>query len=143
WGEGGKDALELLQERSRGEDVVRKIISGLFPIMIPPRLSLLVPALLILASACDVAAGAAEPELKVHLAQANNDSPYAFVRAKFEPGEVTDPWAVRFYDDAGKEVPYFVWDSVSWRVAREGREDWGKRFALINHAPGDAPEVLA
>jgi hypothetical protein len=77
--------------------------------------------------------------LEVHLAQANNDSGYAFVRAKFEPGEVGDPWAVRFLDDTGAEVPCFVWDSVSWRVAREGREDWGKRFALLNHAPGDAP----
>jgi len=85
---------------------------------------------------------AARPDLEVHLAQANNDSPYAFVRAKFEPGEVTDPWAVRFVDQAGAEIPYFVWDSVSWQVAREGREDWGKRFALINHAPGDAPEAL-
>jgi hypothetical protein len=81
-------------------------------------------------------------ELKVHLAQANNKSPYAFVRAKFEPGEVADPWAVRFFDDQGKEVPYFVWDSITWRVAREGRADWGKRYALLNHAPGDAPEVL-
>jgi hypothetical protein len=81
-------------------------------------------------------------ELKVHLAQANNDSPYAFVRAKFEPGEVADPWAVRFFDDKGKEVPCFVWDSITWRIAREGRADWGKRYALLNHAPGDAPEVL-
>src|SRR5262245_39501217 len=88
-------------------------------------------------------AGAAETrELKVHLAQANNDSPYAFVRAKFNPGEVADPWAVRFFDDKGKEVPYFVWDSITWRVAREGRADWGKRYALINHAPGDAPSVI-
>jgi hypothetical protein len=82
-------------------------------------------------------------ELKVHLAQANNDSPYVFVRAKFKPGEVSDPWAVRFLDDKGKEVPYFVWDSITWRTAREGRPDWGKRYALLNHAPGDAPEVLA
>src|SRR5437763_1452865 len=74
-------------------------------------------------------------DLEVHLAQANNESPYAFVRAKFEPGEVTDPWAVRFYDQAGAEIPYFVWDSVSWRVGRAGREDWGQRFALLNHAP--------
>jgi hypothetical protein len=81
-------------------------------------------------------------ELKVHLAQANNDSPYAFVRAKFQPGEVADPWAVRFFDDKGVEVPYFVWDSVTWQVAREGRADWGRRYALLNHAPGDAPEVL-
>ena len=81
-------------------------------------------------------------QLKVHLAQANNNSPYAFVRAKFKPGEVADPWAVRFFDDKGTEVPYFVWDSVTWRVAREGRADWGHRYALINHAPGDAPEVL-
>src|SRR5262245_39099470 len=80
--------------------------------------------------------------LKVHLAQANNDSPYAFVRAKFNPGEVADPWAVRFFDDKGKEVPYFVWDSVTWRVAREGRADWGKRYALLNHGPGDTPEVI-
>src|SRR5262249_56738514 len=49
--------------------------------------------------------------------------------------------AVRFFDDKGKEVPYFVWDSISWRVAREGRPDWGKRFALLNHGPGDAPSV--
>jgi hypothetical protein len=80
-------------------------------------------------------------ELKVHLAQANNNSPYAFVRAKFKPGEVADPWAVRFIDDTGQVVPYFVWDSVTWRVAREGRADWGKRYALLNHAPGDSPEV--
>nr|MBC8870567.1 hypothetical protein [Planctomycetota bacterium] len=81
-------------------------------------------------------------ELKVHLAQANNQSPYAFVRAKFEPGELADPWAVRFFDEQGAEVPYFVWDSVSWRVAREGRADWGHRYALINHAPGNSPDVL-
>src|SRR5262249_30037748 len=80
-------------------------------------------------------------ELPVHLAQAKNDSPYAFVRAKVNPGEVVDPWAVRFFDDKGKEVRYFVWDSISWRVAREGRPDWGKRFALLNHGPGDAPSV--
>jgi hypothetical protein len=80
-------------------------------------------------------------ELKVHLAQANNNSPYAFVRAKFNPGEVTDPWTVRFFDDKGAEVPSFVWDSVTWRTAQEGRVDWGRRYALINHGPGDAPEV--
>jgi hypothetical protein len=89
-------------------------------------------------------AGAAESsrELKVHLAQANNDTPYAFVRAKFNPGELADPWAVRFFDDHGKEVPYFVWDATTWRVAREGRPDWGKRYALLNHGPGDAPSVV-
>src|SRR6516164_3768846 len=81
-------------------------------------------------------------ELKVHLAQANNDSPYAFVRAKFNPGEVADPWAVRFFDEKGTEIPYFVWDSVTWRVAQAGRADWGHRYALINHAPGDAPAVV-
>jgi hypothetical protein len=81
-------------------------------------------------------------ELKVHLAQANNNSPYAFVRAKFKPGEVADPWAVRFFDDKGTEIPYFVWDSVTWRVAQAGRADWGQRYALINHAPGDVPEVV-
>lgn len=80
-------------------------------------------------------------ELRVHLAQANNDSPYSFVRASFEPGELNDPWSVRFFDDAGDEVPYFVWDSVTWKVARDGREDWGNRYALINHAPGESAEV--
>jgi hypothetical protein len=101
---------------------------------------------LIVLAAC--ALGTPEParaeaprELKVHLAQANNNSPYAFVRAKFKPGEVADPWAVRFVDDNGKEVPYFVWDSITWQVAREGRSDWGKRHALLNHGPGDAPQV--
>jgi hypothetical protein len=80
-------------------------------------------------------------ELKVHVAQANNDSPYAFVRAKFSPGELADPWAVRFFDNNGKEVPYFVWDSITWRVAREGRADWGHRYALLNHAAGDFAEA--
>src|SRR5262249_49723917 len=80
--------------------------------------------------------------LKVHLAQANNDSPYALVRAKFEPGELNDAWAVRFFDEKGTEIPYFVWDSVTWQVARNGRDDWGHRYALINHAPGDAPDAL-
>jgi hypothetical protein len=83
----------------------------------------------------------ANRELKVHLVQANNSSPYAFVRAKFEPGELADPWAVRFFDEQNAEVPYFVWDSVTWRVAREGKTEWGNRYALINHAPGDAPEI--
>jgi hypothetical protein len=88
------------------------------------------------------ASGAETRKLNVHLAQANNESPYAFVRARFNPGEVSDPWAVRFFDDEGKEVPYFVWDSITYWVAREGRADWGKRYALINHAPGTAPEVI-
>ena len=80
-------------------------------------------------------------ELKVHLAQANNHSQYAFVRAKFEPDELADPWAVRFFDNQGNEVSYFVWDSITWRAAREGRADWGGRYAPLNHAAGDAPEV--
>src|SRR6185437_10247087 len=105
--------------------------------------SLLRAGLILLTLAATCLAETATPrELRVHLAQANNDSPYAFVRAKFEPGEVADPWAVRFYDDAGNEIPYFVWDSVTWQVAREGRADWGHRYALVNHAPGDAPDVL-
>jgi hypothetical protein len=88
-------------------------------------------------------AGAAGPrELQVHLAQANNDSPYAFVRAKFHPGELASPWAVRFFDRQGWEVPYFVWDTITWRVAQEGRADWGRRYALLNHGPGDAPAVV-
>jgi hypothetical protein len=88
-------------------------------------------------------ANAEEPRaLKVHLVQANNHSPYAFVRAKFQPGEVVDPWAVRFFDDKGAEIPYFVWDSITWCVAQAGKADWGHRYALINHASGDAPEVL-
>ena len=80
-------------------------------------------------------------QLRVHLAQANNDSPYTLVRAKFEPGELADPWAVRFFDDKGGEIPYFVWDSVTWGVARKGRADWGERYALVNHAAGDTAEV--
>jgi hypothetical protein len=85
---------------------------------------------------------AREDALTVHLCQANNNSPYAFVRAKFEPGEVTDPWAVRFFDEGGQEVPYFVWELVTWKVAREGRADWGNRYALLNHGTGNTPEVL-
>lgn len=81
-------------------------------------------------------------ELTVHLAQANNDSPYAFVRAKFEPGELIDPWAVRFLDGQQVEIPFFVWDFVTWDVARDGRRDWGNRYALLNHAPGNSPEAL-
>lgn len=80
--------------------------------------------------------------LRVHLTQANNNSPYAFVRATFNPCEVSDPWAVRFINDQGKEVPFFVWDSINWRVARDGRVDWGKRYALLNHGPGDAAAVV-
>jgi hypothetical protein len=88
------------------------------------------------------ACGEENRDLRVHLAQANNDSPYAFVRAKFNPGELANPWAVRFFDDKGKEIPYFVWDSITWRVAQDGRLDWGKRYALLNHGPGDAPQVV-
>lgn len=58
-------------------------------------------------------------ELAVHVAQANNQTEYAFVRARFEPGEVADPWNVRFSDAQGAEVPYFVWDYADWRTARE------------------------
>jgi glyoxylase-like metal-dependent hydrolase (beta-lactamase superfamily II) len=102
----------------------------------------------ILLAACAIgvpgrASGEAVAELKVHLVQANNRSPYALVRAKFLPGEVRDPWAVRLFDEKNAEIPYFVWDSVTWRVAEDGRTDWGKRFALINHAPGAAAEARA
>ncbi len=86
-------------------------------------------------------AWAAPRELKVHLAQSNNDSPYALVRAKFEPKELSDPWAVRFFDGEGHEVSYFVWDAITWREAREGRRDWGGRYAALNHAAGDSPDV--
>jgi hypothetical protein len=79
--------------------------------------------------------------LRVHLAAAGSRSPLAFVRARFEPGETTDPWAVRFFKDDGTEIPYFVWDSVTWQVAGAGRDDWGGRYALLNHAPGDDPGV--
>src|SRR5262245_34006422 len=86
----------------------------------------------------------AEPyhQLNVIMSQANNASPYPFVRAKFEPGEIGDSWAVRFFDQHGTEVPYFVWDSITWQVARDGRPDWGNRYALLNHHPGNAPEAL-
>src|SRR5262245_40889882 len=97
--------------------------------------------LIIVSLAATDFASAASRELKVHLAQANNECPYAFVRAKFAPDELTDPWAVRFFDAAGREVPYFVWDSMTWREAREGRADWGRRYAPLNHAAGDAPDV--
>jgi hypothetical protein len=91
-----------------------------------------------------LATAAAEPAtLRVHIAAANNQSPYTFVRAKFEPGELSDPWAVRFFDDAGTEVPYFVWDSITWQVAREGREDWAHQYPLTNHYPGKDPEIAA
>ena len=86
--------------------------------------------------------GQKQDELTVHIAQANNNSPYTFVRAKFEPGEVSDPWAVRFFDGKGVEVDYFVWDFVTWKVAREGRADWGNRYALLNHACGNSAEAL-
>jgi hypothetical protein len=95
------------------------------------------------ATAAEPKPAAAVQVLNVHACQANNRSPYLFVRAKFEPGEVPDPWAVRFFDEKGGEVPYFVWDSVTWEVARRGRADWGRRYALINHAPGCDSEVLA
>lgn len=81
-------------------------------------------------------------ELRVHLAQANNESPYAFVRAKFQPNELADPWAVQFLDEQGSEIPYFVWDSMTWRSALQGRAEWGHRYAPLNHAAGDAPDIL-
>jgi hypothetical protein len=81
-------------------------------------------------------------ELKVHVAQANNDSPYVFVRTTFDPGWVADPWGVRFFDDKGKEIPFFVWDAITWGEAMDGKDEWGKRYAVINHGPGNAPEVL-
>jgi hypothetical protein len=77
-------------------------------------------------------------KLEVHVVQANNASPYTFVRAKFSPGELHDPWSVRLLDEKGADVPYFVWDYTTWGVAREGRADWGHRYALQNHGPGDS-----
>jgi hypothetical protein len=90
-----------------------------------------------------VARATEEPSrtLRVHLAAAGSRSPFNLVRARFEPGETNDPWAVRFFKDDGTEIPYFVWDSVTWQVAGAGRDDWGQRYALLNHAPGDDPGV--
>jgi hypothetical protein len=82
-------------------------------------------------------------ELRVHVAQGSGRSSYTFVRAKFLPGEVEDPWAVQFLDDQGRKVPHFVWDSLTWREAREGPTQWGGqgRYALLNPASGDVPGV--
>jgi prepilin-type N-terminal cleavage/methylation domain-containing protein len=81
-------------------------------------------------------------ELKVHLAQANHRAAYAFVRARFEPGELSDPWAVRFLDPKGSEIPYFVWDCADWRTAQEGRREWGGQYPLLQHHPGNDPKVV-
>src|SRR6516164_833506 len=64
-------------------------------------------------------------ELGVHLVQGSGRSSYTFVRAKFLPGEVEDPWAVQFLDDQGRKVAHFVWDSLTWQEAREGPTQWG------------------
>jgi len=85
---------------------------------------------------------AATRDLTIHLAQANARAEYAFVRARFEPGEVPDPWAVQFLDRQGKTVPYFVWDSVDWHTARQGRADWGGQYPLLQHHPGNDPRVV-
>src|SRR5262245_39069522 len=64
-------------------------------------------------------------DLRIHLVSGSRQSSYTFVRAKFLPGEVEDPWAVRFLDDQSREVPHFVWDSLTWQEAREGLPHWG------------------
>ncbi|MBM4020397.1 MAG: hypothetical protein FJ288_19110, partial [Planctomycetes bacterium] len=79
--------------------------------------------------------------LNVHACQANNRSPYLLVRAKFRPGEVADARAVKFFAPDGTEVAHSVWDSVTWRVARDGRPDWGGRYALLQHGSGNAQEA--
>jgi hypothetical protein len=79
--------------------------------------------------------------LPVHVVQANAQSNYTFVRANFRPGEVADPWAVRFFDVKGKEIAYHVWDAVDWQTAQEGRADWGKQYPLLQHYPGNDPTV--
>lgn len=60
-----------------------------------PAIAWFVAAVVCMFAACGWARGEATRELTVHLAQANNDSPYAFVRAKFEPGEVAEGVQVR------------------------------------------------
>src|SRR5437588_7009187 len=85
--------------------------------------------------------GAPLRTLAVHVVQASGQSNYAFVRANFRPGEVDDPWAVRFFDAQGKEVPYFVWQAVDWQTAQHGRPDWGGQYALQQHYPGNDPGV--
>src|SRR5262245_9501537 len=80
-------------------------------------------------------------KLPVHIVQANAQSNYAFVRANFRPGEIDDPWSVRFFGAKGKEVPYHVWDSVDWQTAHEGRADWGKQYPLLQHYPGNDPNI--
>src|SRR5262245_56977461 len=79
--------------------------------------------------------------LPVHVVQASGQSDYAFVRANFRPGEIDDPWAVRFFDAKGKEVPYHVWDAVDWQTAHVGRPEWGKQYPLLQHYPGNDPNV--
>jgi hypothetical protein len=51
------------------------------------------------------ASAEATRELTVNVAQANNNSPYAFVRVKFLPGEVPDPWSVRFFMAVETRLP--------------------------------------
>lgn len=82
-----------------------------------------------------------QKQLMVHLVQGNNRSPYTFVRAKFKPGELFNPWAIQFLNENGQKIPCFVWDSLTWKEAREGRPDWGFRYAPMNHGCGNTPEV--
>jgi hypothetical protein len=101
----------------------------------------LVIALLWIAAPTRAQDGGPVRTLAVHIVQASGQSNYAFVRANFRPGEVDDPWTVRFFDPRGNEVPYHVWDAVDWQTAREGRADWGKQYPLLQHYPGNDPAV--
>lgn len=88
-------------------------------------------------------ARAVEPvrTLPIHVVQASGQSNYTFLRANFRPGEIEDPWSVRFFDPKGQEIEYFVWDAVDWQTAREGRSDWGHQYPLLQHYPGNDPGV--
>lgn len=84
---------------------------------------------------------------RIHLTQGNATSPYAMLRLQFEPGEVASPHHVRFtrrrVSGGRVEIPYVVLDSVSWDEAVGGREEWGGRYAALNHWSGTAPVDLA
>jgi hypothetical protein len=110
----------------------------MFPRLIPTIFAI---GLFSLASALHAQDGDPVRMLPIHVVQANAQSNYTFVRANFRPGEVDDPWAVRFFDPKGKEVPYHVWDAVDWQTAHEGRADWGHQYPLLQHYPGNDPSV--
>jgi hypothetical protein len=90
----------------------------------------------VLLNACHVLPDFEDPRprqtIRVDLPRNHERCDYHVLQINFKPGEIEDPWHVRF-TDKGSDVPFFVWDDTRWRetVGEKARDYAVNKWSFI------------